>query len=71
MATQAKILEQALVKARSGASVCYLTCTVDEQENAGLVRREAFAARADIVREWQTPVDSPLEGMYGAVLKVR
>ena len=71
VATQAKILEQALVKARSGASVCYLTCTVDEQENAGLVRREAFAARADIVREWQTPVDSPLEGMYGAVLKVR
>ncbi len=70
-ATQAKILEQALAKAKPGASVCYLTCTVDEQENAGLVRREAFAARADIVCEWQTPADSPLEGMYGAVLKVR
>jgi len=70
-AVQADILEEALVKARRGATVFYLTCTVDEQENAGLVRRRAYAAKADIVREWQTPVDSPLEGMYGAVLRVR
>ena len=70
-AVQARILEQALAKSSAGARVFYLTCTVDEQENAGLVRREAFAARADIEREWQTPMDSPLEGMYGAVLKVR
>ena len=53
-----------------GASLFYMTCTVNREENEDVVRKAESEGLCRIEAEWKTPVDSPLEGMYGARLTV-
>ncbi len=68
--TQLAILRRALSLPEKGRLAAYLTCTVTETENGGLVRKALEGTDAVIVREWETPEESPFEGMYTALLRV-
>lgn len=68
---QTQLLTRALELISPGRQVIYMTCTVTRQENESLVRTVAGRCGADLDGEWKTPLDSPWEGMYAAVLRKR
>ncbi len=67
---QAAILDNAAAQVRPGGVLAIVTCTLNPDENQGLVR--AFLAThpgASLRTEWTTPPDSPLnEFFYGALV---
>ena len=65
-----RILAKAAALSGKGASLFYMTCTVNRAENEDVVRKAELGGLCRIEAEWKTPVDSPLEGMYGARLTV-
>ena len=67
---QERILAKAAALSGKGASLFYMTCTVNRAENEDVVRKAESEGLCRIEAEWKTPVDSPLEGMYGARLTV-
>ena len=69
-ALQERILAKAAALSGKGASLFYMTCTVNRAENEDVVRKAESEGLCRIEAEWKTPVDSPLEGMYGARLTV-
>ena len=69
-ALQERILAKAAALSGKGASLFYMTCTVNREENEDVVRKAESEGLCRIEAEWKTPVDSPLEGMYGARLTV-
>ena len=69
-ALQGRILAKAAALSGKGASLFYMTCTVNRAENEDVVRKAEIGGLCRIEAEWKTPVDSPLEGMYGARLTV-
>jgi len=69
---QTEILENAAQRVKRGGKIVVITCTLNSDENEGLIKR--FLANhpdAQLKKEWTTPPDSPLgEFFYGAVLSV-
>ncbi|MGL1863599.1 MAG: antitermination protein NusB [Pseudodesulfovibrio sp.] len=69
---QTEILENAAKQVKRGGKIALITCTLNPDENEGLV--EQFLAAhptASLSKEWTTPPDSPLgEFFYGALLSV-
>jgi 16S rRNA (cytosine967-C5)-methyltransferase len=67
---QTDILDNAAAQVRPGGTLAVVTCTLNPDENQGLVR--AFLAAhpgATLQAEWATPPDSPLnEFFYGALI---
>lgn len=71
-ALQEKILRAACQCAAPSSTIAYITCTVNKDENGTLVRTVcADTGCLEIEAEWSTPTASPLEGMYGALLRVK
>jgi len=70
---QTEILDNAATRVKRGGRIAVLTCTLNPDENEGLIKR--FLARnshATLTREWTTPPDSPLnEFFYGALLNIK
>ncbi|OIQ49697.1 Ribosomal RNA small subunit methyltransferase B [Pseudodesulfovibrio hydrargyri] len=70
---QREILDNALAQVKPGGRIAVITCTLNPEENQGLVAR--FAGdndRVSLEREWTTPSDSPLnEFFYAASLIVK
>lgn len=67
---QEAVLEAAARLVRPGAAVFYVTCTLSSREN-GAMTRAASRFGLELVDEWQTPPDMPIEGMYAARLRRR
>ena len=68
---QAEILENALEQVMPGGLIAVITCTLNPDENQGLLRRFIKDhPGVTIQTEWTTPSDSPLnEFFYAACLK--
>lgn len=71
--TQVRILAALAARLQPGRELAYLTCTLNPQENEGVVAALLEQERElELVRSWTTPVGHPwLEGMYGALLRRR
>jgi 16S rRNA (cytosine967-C5)-methyltransferase len=67
---QTAILDNAAAQARPGGALAIITCTLNPDENQGLVRAFLTAHPDAALRtEWTTPPDSPLnEFFYGALV---
>ncbi|MCG2733554.1 transcription antitermination factor NusB [Pseudodesulfovibrio aespoeensis] len=67
---QTEILDNAAIQARPGGTLAVVTCTLNPDENQGLVRTFLAAhPGAALQTEWTTPPDSPLnEFFYGALI---
>lgn len=64
------LLDALACRLAAGRELAYLTCTLNPQENEGVIDR-LLGKRPELraVRQWQTPHEHPwLEGMYGVVL---
>lgn len=70
---QAEILENALEQLRKGGKIAVITCTLNPDENEGLIERFLKDhPEVSLTKEWTTPPDSPLnEFFYGALLQVK
>jgi len=70
---QREILDNALAQVRPGGRIEVITCTLNPEENQGLVNRFAQDNdRVAVEREWTTPSYSPLnEFFYAASLTVK
>ncbi|WP_165078463.1 MULTISPECIES: transcription antitermination factor NusB [unclassified Desulfovibrio] len=71
--TQTRILAALAARLRHGRELAYLTCTLNPQENEGVVAALLEREQGlELVRSWTTPMEHPwLEGMYGALLHRR
>ncbi|MDE7370715.1 MAG: antitermination protein NusB [Desulfovibrio sp.] len=71
--TQVRILTALAARLEHGRELAYLTCTLNPQENEGVVAALLEQERGlELVRSWTTPMNHPwLEGMYGALLRRR
>lgn len=70
---QDEILENAVAQVKSGGRIVVITCTLNPDENEGLIKR-FLAAHPEVAleREWTTPPDSELnEFFFGALLSVK
>lgn len=69
---QDEILKNAAEQVDPGGKIVIITCTLNPDENEGLIARFlAEHPEASLVREWTTPANSGLgEFFYGAVLRV-
>eukprot|EP00831_Metopus_contortus_P010911 TRINITY_DN14288_c0_g2_i1.p1 TRINITY_DN14288_c0_g2~~TRINITY_DN14288_c0_g2_i1.p1 ORF type:complete len:425 (-),score=114.61 TRINITY_DN14288_c0_g2_i1:126-1400(-) len=69
---QAEILENAFEQVQPGGRVAVITCTLNPDENQGLIGRFVKAhPKVSVDQEWTTPSNSPLnEFFYAASLKI-
>jgi len=70
---QDEILENAVAQVKSGGKIVVITCTLNPDENEGLIER-FLAAHPEVAldKEWTTSPDSPLnEFFFGALLSVK
>ncbi|WP_264980981.1 transcription antitermination factor NusB [Pseudodesulfovibrio portus] len=69
---QAEILQNTTDQVKPGGSVAVITCTLNPDENQGLIQRFVKKhPKITVHTEWTTPPDSPLnEFFYAALLKV-
>jgi len=70
---QTEILENAAEQVQPGGRIAVITCTLNPDENEGLIRRFLDDhPEAELKKEWTTPPDSPLgEFFYGALLSIK
>ncbi len=70
---QEEILKNAAEQVAPGGKIAIVTCTLNPDENEGLVERFlAEHPEASLLKEWTTPSDSKLgEFFYGALLTVK
>jgi 16S rRNA (cytosine967-C5)-methyltransferase len=73
MKLQTEILENALRRVKRGGKIAVITCTLNPDENEGLIQRFlAEHENVELKKDWTTPADSPLnEFFYGALLSVK
>lgn len=69
---QTEILDNAAQRVKRGGQIAIITCTLNPDENEGLVTRFLKEhSSATLETEWTTPPDSPLnEFFYGALIKM-
>ncbi|QGY39648.1 antitermination protein NusB [Pseudodesulfovibrio cashew] len=70
---QTEILDNAAQRVKRGGLIAVVTCTLNPDENEGLIRDFLEAQPGAVLEtEWSTPSDSPLnEFFYGALLRIR
>ncbi len=70
---QEEILDNAAEQVQPGGRIAVITCTLNPEENEGMVRRFLDShPGAELEKEWTTPADSPLnEFFYAALLRVK
>lgn len=71
--TQGRILQALSRRLGPGRELAYLTCTLNPQENEGVVQSLLAEDKGlELLRSWTTPMEHPwLEGMFGALLRRR
>ncbi|MDC0335339.1 antitermination protein NusB [Pseudodesulfovibrio sp.] len=70
---QTEILENAVAQVQPGGKIAVITCTLNPDENHGLIEKFMAAhPEVSLTKEWTTPPDSPLrEFFYAALLSVK
>ena len=70
---QAEILENAIAQVKPGGKIAVITCTLNPDENEGLIERFiADHPNVSIEKQWTTSPDSPLnEFFFGTLLNVK
>ncbi len=72
MRIQAELLRSACETINSGGQIVYLTCTLNNDENRGLIASfsERYHKKIDLVQEYETPFETAIgEYFYAAVLR--
>ena len=70
---QAEILENAFTQTKPGGKIAAITCTLNPDENEGLIERfMASHPEVTVEKQWTTPPESPLnEFFFGTLLNVK